>query len=399
MAVRASTRSDEDCIVLGAGPCGLAIARQLGHRHGVKALAVDRAPAPAWSWRQRYDHFRLNTCGWWSHLPGQRIPLRHGRWPGRDAMVEYFDDYASRQQIELRLSWEATRIERTDGGWLVRGSDGEAMTTRTLVVATGNYRTPVVPPWPGLESYRGRVLHSADYRNAWQFEGEDVLVVGAGNSAADIAVQLSPQGRRKVWLAVRTPPHLVRRSTLGIPVDSFGTFAAESRVEIIDRIGRMILKASFGDLSAYGFDEPPLGVYTTMLTKGRIPTLADELVGQVKRGLIQVVPAVEAFTQTRVLLAGGSFVEPGAVVAATGFSRGLSELFDDETIVDADDEPNGLNATAAADGLWFAGFAEPPEGPLRYIRLHAGPVAAAVAAHLSHSPANVRARPCLSDRD
>src|SRR5882672_7039690 len=116
-----------ECIVLGAGPCGLAVARQLRHEQGIEALTVDRATAPAWSWRQRYDHFRLNTCGWWSHLPGQRIPLRHGRWPGRDAMVDYFDDYANRQGIELRLGWEAARIERLDGGWQLEGPGGESI--------------------------------------------------------------------------------------------------------------------------------------------------------------------------------------------------------------------------------------------------------------------------------
>jgi hypothetical protein len=89
----------------------------------------------------------------------------------------------------------------------------------------------------------------------------------------------------------------------------------------------------------------------------------------------------------QVLLAGGTAVEPATVVAATGFTRGLRELFADDTIVDAHEEPRGLNATPAADGLWFAGFAEPLEGPLRYIRLHAGPVAAAVAGHLSARPA------------
>jgi cation diffusion facilitator CzcD-associated flavoprotein CzcO len=387
MTTHANNESNKECIVLGAGPCGLAVARQLCHRHGVEALAVDRAPAPAWSWRQRYGRFRLNTCGWWSHLPGQRIPLRHGRWPGREAMVDYFDDYASRQAIELRLNWDVSRIERINGGWRLHGPGRESMATRALVVATGNYRKPSMPPWPGLESYGGRVVHSADYRDPWPFEDEDVLVVGTGNSAADIAVQLSYQGQRRVWLAVRTPPHLVRRSTFGIPADTFGTMAAQWPVETVDRIGRVVRKASFGDLSAYGFDEPPLGVYTTMLTKGRIPTLADDLLRQIKKGRIEAVPAVESFTPTEVLLADGSAVEPDTVVAATGFTRGLRELFNDETIVDAHEEPHGLNATPAADGLWFAGYAEPLEGPLRYIRLHAGPVAAAVAAHLSGRPA------------
>jgi cation diffusion facilitator CzcD-associated flavoprotein CzcO len=303
-------------------------------------------------------------------------------------MVDYFDNYAARQGIKLRLGWEVSRIGRIDDGWRLEGPDDEWMAARALVVATGNYRKPAIPPWPGLETYGGQVVHSGDYRNPWRFEGEDVLVVGTGNSAADVAVQLSQHGGRRVWLAVRTPPHLVRRSTLGVPADTFATVATQWPVDTVDRIGMAVRKISFGDLSAYGFEEPPLGIYTTMLTKGRIPTLADELVRQIKRGRIEVVPAVESFTATRVLLADRSAVEPDAVVAATGFTRGLRELFDDDTIVDAHEEPRGVNATPAADGLWFAGFAEPPEGPLRYIRAHAGPVAAAVATRLAQPPAS-----------
>jgi cation diffusion facilitator CzcD-associated flavoprotein CzcO len=298
-------------------------------------------------------------------------------------MVDYFDDYASRQGIELRLGWEVSLVERIDDGWRLRGTDGGLLETRALVVATGNYRKPIIPPWPGLESYGGRLIHSADYRNPWPFEGEDVLVVGIGNSASDVAVQLSRQGRRKVWIAVRTPPHLVRRSSFGVPVDTLAPLALKLQVDTIDRVGRLVRKASFGDLSAYGLDEPPLGIYTTVLTKGRIPTLADELLRQIKKGRIEVVPAVESFTATQVLLADKSAVEPDAVVAATGFTRGLRELFDDETIVDAREEPRGLNETPAADGLWFVGYGEPPEGPLRNLRGVSGRVAEAVASHLS----------------
>ncbi|MDT5356097.1 MAG: hypothetical protein QOJ56_4629, partial [Mycobacterium sp.] len=75
------TQHSPDAVVIGAGPAGLAVARELDHQHGIKALVLDRAAAPAISWRTRYDNFRLNTTGFLSHLPGQRIPLNAGRWP------------------------------------------------------------------------------------------------------------------------------------------------------------------------------------------------------------------------------------------------------------------------------------------------------------------------------
>src|SRR5215469_14056887 len=95
-----------DIVVVGAGPSGLAVARELEHHHGISALVIERASAPAVSWRTRYDGFRLNTNGFLSHLPGQRIPLAAGRWPTKEDMVRYFDRYVRQQDITLALGCE-----------------------------------------------------------------------------------------------------------------------------------------------------------------------------------------------------------------------------------------------------------------------------------------------------
>jgi putative flavoprotein involved in K+ transport len=133
-----------DAVVIGAGPSGLAVARELEHHHGIKTLVVDRAAAPAISWRTRYDNFRLNTNGFLSHLPGQRIPLRAGRWPSREDMVGYFDRYVQRENIALKLECEVNRIDRAEGGWQLDTSSGE-IRTAAIILATGNYRTPTIP--------------------------------------------------------------------------------------------------------------------------------------------------------------------------------------------------------------------------------------------------------------
>jgi len=282
-----------DAVVIGAGPSGLAVARQLEHQHGIKTLVIEKAEAPAVSWRTRYDNFRLNTTGFLSHLPGQRIPVTAGRWPTKEDMVRYFDDYVRRQNITLELGCEVNRIDRATNGWRLDTPKGE-IRTPAIVLATGNYRTPTIPPWPGLSRFNGELVHSGDFCNAWPFRGRDVMVVGAGNSAADIAVQLANDGARRIWLAVRTPPHLVRRAMGPFPSDVFLELFARVPARVVDPLIARLNRLLFGDLSVYGFRRPPLGLKATVEQRGRIPTLADELVDAVRAGRVEVVAAVAA---------------------------------------------------------------------------------------------------------
>jgi cation diffusion facilitator CzcD-associated flavoprotein CzcO len=375
-------RSRPDVIVIGAGPSGLAVARELRHRHGISALVVDKAAAPAVSWRNRYDNFRLNTNGYLSHLPGQRIPLTAGRWPTKEDMVRYFDRYVRQQDITLALGCEVNRIDRSANGWLIDTASGE-IRTPAVVLATGKYRTPVVPPWPGLGEFTGELVHSGHFRNAWPFAGRDVLVVGAGNSAADIAVQLAENGARKVWLAVRTPPHLVRRAIGPVPSDIFLELFARVPARVVDPVIAQLNRLLFGDLSVYGFHRPPLGLKATVEQRGRIPTLADELVEAVRSGRVEVVAAVAAVESNRVILDDGTAVKPEVIVAATGFSTDLDGLVGHLGVLDEDGDPRGGFASHLGDGMFAIGYGIPPNGPLRAIRLAATPLAGQVAAYLA----------------
>jgi putative flavoprotein involved in K+ transport len=375
-------QSKPDVVVIGAGPSGLAVARELRHRHGISALVVDKAAAPAVSWRNRYDNFRLNTNGFLSHLPGQRIPLTAGRWPTKEDMVRYFDRYVRQQDITLALGCEVNRIDQSANGWLVDTSSGE-IRTPAIVLATGKYRTPVVPPWPGLGQFTGELVHSGNFRNAWPFTGRDVLVVGAGNSAADIAVQLAENGARKVWLAVRTPPHLVRRAIGPVPSDIFLELFARVPARLVDPVIAQLNRLLFGDLSVYGFHRPPLGLKATVEQRGRIPTLADELVAAVRSGRVEVVAAVSAVESNRVILDDGMAVKPEVIVAATGFSTDLDGLVGHLGVLDEDGDPHGGFASHLGDGMFAIGYGIPPNGPLRAIRLAATPLAGQVAAYLA----------------
>ncbi|MFC7674588.1 flavin-containing monooxygenase [Mycolicibacterium sp. GCM10028919] len=375
-------RGHAPVVVVGSGPCGLAIARQLLHEQDVEASILDRASAPASSWRTRYDGFRLNTCGFWSHLPGQRIPLSRGRWPTRDDMVAYFDDYARRQGLHPEFGVTVHRVDRRDGLWELT-TDGETRTAVAVIVATGNYHTPDLPAWPGMEGFTGVVVHSADYRNAKRFAGLDVLVVGSGNSATDIVLQLCDGVARRVTMAVRATPHLVPRSAAGIPVDAFSPAFSRLPVPVLDRAAAVMQRAWFGDLSDRGLPTPTDGIYTALLTDGRIPTIGDQLVPRIKDGRVRVVGAVESFDAGRVILADGTSVEPDVVIAATGYRRGLEPMVGHLGVLDADGRPVSNGLPSAATGLWLAGYDEPLIGPLKSFRLDASPLAADVARYVA----------------
>lgn len=376
----------EQVVVLGAGPAGLGIARELKHRHGVDPLIVDRSDAPAASWRARYDGFRLNTCGFWSHLPGQRIPLSFGRWPTRDQMVEYFDDYVRRQGLRLRLGVRAERIDRDGAGWSITTDDADVRAS-AVVVALGNHNTPGLPPWPGMDGFTGQLLHAADYRSAEPFGGQEVLVVGSGNSAVDIALQLSSAVAAKVWMSVRTPPQLVPRSTAGLPIDTLGPLLATLPVWLLDGAATAMRRVWFGELAGVGLPPPRQGIHTALRAQAKVPTIADELVPRVKDGRIEIVSAVESFETNRVVLADGTALAPQVVIGATGYRRGLDALVGHLGVLTDDGHPVTNGPPAAAPGLWFAGYEEPLIGPLRAFRRQAPDVAAEVVSHLAASSA------------
>jgi cation diffusion facilitator CzcD-associated flavoprotein CzcO len=244
--------------VIGAGPGGLAVAAALRER-GVRAVVLEKSPAVGASWRAHYERLRLHTTRRWSALPGLRIPRSFGRWVPREKVVRYLETYARFHGLDVVTGVEVTRIERlpeatTDapgqGSWLLRATGGRELRTPAVVVATGYNHTPRLPPWPGRDTYAGELLHASAYRTAKPYRGKDVLVVGVGNTGAEIAVDLVEGDAARVRLAIRTPPHILRRSTLGWPAQASGILSRWLPRFLVDRVARVLA------LSAPGIPRP-----------------------------------------------------------------------------------------------------------------------------------------------
>ncbi|MGW6236926.1 flavin-containing monooxygenase [Streptomyces sp. NPDC055094] len=367
--------------VIGAGPGGLAVAAAL-REQGVRAVVLEKSDAVAASWRRHYDRLRLHTTRRMSALPGLRIPRSFGRWVPRAQLVRYLEKYAEHHGLDVVTRVEVTRVEPApDGtGWLLRATGGRELTGRAVVVATGYNHTPRLPSWPGRESYGGELLHAGEYRNPRPYEGKDVLVVGVGNTGAEIAVDLVEGGAARVRLAVRTVPHIVRRSTLGWPAQATAVLGRRLPVRLVDRAARVLGRISVPDLSAKGLPRPDTGLYSRV-REGAIPVQDVGLIKAVRKGRVEPVAAVESFEPGKVVLADGSRIAPDVVIAATGYRRALEDLLGHLDVLDERGRPvaHGGRTPERAPGLYFTGFTNPISGNLREMARDARAIAKALA--------------------
>jgi putative flavoprotein involved in K+ transport len=367
-----------DIAIVGGGSAGLATAALLKEQ-GLRPVVLEAGPEPGAAWRERYDRLRLHTPRLLSGLPGVRIPRRYGRWVGRDDLIEYLRIYADTHGLDVRVGIRVTRIDRDGDLWRLE-TDAGAWRARTVIVATGYNGAPFVPDWPGRDGFAGEIVHSSQYRNPEPFRGRDVLVVGAGNSGAEIAHDVIDGGAKSSKLSVRTPPQIVRRSTAGIPAQLLGMAVRMMPPDWVDPFTKWQRRVAIPDLAEQGLPRPEHGVRTAFITTGTTPILDVGIVAAVKDGRVQVVAAVEGFDGADVLLADGSRVTPDAVIAATGFRPGLDDLVGHLDVLGPRGLPLKTDGEPVLPGLWFVGFVPTLGGQLREGSIAARKVALGVAA-------------------
>jgi putative flavoprotein involved in K+ transport len=372
--------SERPVYVIGGGPGGLAVAYALRAR-GIRAVVLEKSDQVGAAWRGHYDRLHLHTTRRLSALPGLPMPRRFGRWVSRDDVVRYLEKYAEVHELEIVTGVEVSRVERTpDGtGWLLHATGGRELTGAAVVVATGYNHTPYVPEWSGLDTYTGDFTHAGHYRSPAPYAGRDVLVVGVGNTGAEIAVDLVEGGASRVRLSVRTVPHIVRRSTAGWAAQYTGILVRRLPVGVVDRLARQMAKLSVPDLSTQGLPRPATGLYSRV-REGAIPVQDVGLIDAVRKGRVEVVAAVDGFEDSKVILADGTRVSPDAVVAATGYVRALEGLVGHLDVLDGRGRPvaHGVRTPQNAPGLHFTGFTTPISGTLRELAIDAEKIAKAV---------------------
>ncbi|MFT5435220.1 MAG: indole-3-pyruvate monooxygenase, partial [Myxococcota bacterium] len=356
-------------LVIGAGPSGLAVGAELT-RNGVDFEIVDRAPELGWSWRNHYHRLHLHTVKGLSNLPGLPFGSDVADYPSRADIVSYLERYADKFGLKPHLDETVQHAEHKDSGWQIE-TDRHTWHADHLVIATGYNRSPKRPTWPGLESFGGSTIHSSEYRDGKPFRGQRVLVVGSGNSGAEIAVDLWEYGATPT-MCIRGPIHVVPRETLGVSAQRIAVATQHLPTQLADRLAMPMLKRTVGDLTRFGIVRPTMGPAQMLLEQGRVPLIDIGTIALIKQGAIGVIGALESFDATRVTCVDGGVLELDAVVLATGYEAAVTGFVPEVAeFLNERGYPTERTAEARGLGLHFVGYSNPITGALREIAIEA----------------------------
>ena len=364
-------------IIIGAGPGGLAVAACLKHEGIEEVVILEEADQVAASWRRHYERLHLHTPRGRSSLPHLPMPAAFPRYPARAQVIGYFESYAHNFALAPRFGERVQSARREADVWAVTTTKGRYHAP-ALVVAAGYNREPVIPTWPGVTDFGGPIRHSSAYVNGSPYCGQDVLVVGFGNSGGEVAIDLYEHGARPT-IAVRSAVNVIPREILGVPVLALALVQRLFPPEVADTLNAPLLRLLIGDLQPYGLRTLPYGPATQIRKHGRIPLIDVGTVALIKRGAITVRPGVRAFQRGAVVFADGSRMRFDAVVLATGYRPRVRAFLDaGPEVVDAEGTPSSSGRESAAAGLYFCGYHVSPNGMLREIAIESRHIAAAI---------------------
>ena len=313
-----------DVLVVGAGQAGLAVGYYL-RRTGLSFVLLDAEEGPGGGWRHTWDSLTLFSPGNASSLPGWLFPPTSNDYPTRDETLAYLTAYERRYQLPVERPVKVEAVRRVSDAFVI-DTDRGSWSARAVVSATGTWANAVVPDIPGRESFRGEQLHSANYASPAGFAGKRIVIVGAGNSGAQLVAELSLIA--DVTWATRKPP-----SFLADHIDGRFLFREESAVYAAQTEGRESPPISLGDI-----------VMVPPVREAR------------DRGALRAVPMFTRMTERGVVWPGGREEPVDVVIWCTGFRPALEHLAPLGVI-----EPGGRIRTSGTHSLieprlWLVGY-------------------------------------------
>lgn len=314
-----------DIVIIGGGQMGLSLGYYL-RRAGADFLILDAEDGPGGAWRHGWDSLRLFSPAGYSSLPGWLMPPpNHKGYPTRDDVLDYLAHYEARYQLPIRRPVDVLAIKRAHCH-LTIVTNQDALTAKQVVSATGNWSCPYIPDIPGMDLFKGQQVHSAHYVQPDDYAGQTVLVVGGGNSGAQIISEVAPVSRA-LWVTTQDP--------LFLPDD-------------VD--GRVLFERAVARMKSGPSDTPVGGIGDIVMVQP-VKEARD-------RGDLTSVRPFERMTSNGVIWPDGAEMAVDAIIWCTGFRPALQHIAALGVI-----EENGRvevdNQRAVRESrLWLAGYGD-----------------------------------------
>jgi hypothetical protein len=346
-------RGDTVCVI-GAGGSGLAAIKNLKeYGFGVDCYERETGVGGAWNWRHDrspvYASTHLISSKPFTQFPDFPMPDDWPDYPHHSQLLDYFKRYTEHFGLgeHIWFGTEVVKVEPAPGPdgaddrapkWdvTVHGSRGgyapRTMRYAAVVVANGHNWAPKLPEYEGLDDFSGDVIHASRYKDTAQLRGRKILVVGAGNSGCDIAVEAAQQAAH-CWHSTRRGYWYAPKYALGRPTDQVNDGTQWLPLWLRQWLFHRILRLTVGDLTRFGLPKPDHKVYETH------PIINSQLVYYLGHGAITPVPDIARFERNRVVFVDGTEAEPDLVVLATGYLPRFEFLAPELLSVDAEGRP------------------------------------------------------------
>ena len=350
--------------VIGAGSSGIAAIKAL-HQRGFEVDAYEKSDRVGGNWvflnrngmSSSYSTLHINTSRERMEYTDYPMPKTYPDFPRHDHIARYFDDYVDHFGFRDRIRFE-TGVERAerlpDGTWEIHSDRGTSERYDALFVANGHHWDPrwPEPAFPGADGFEGVQMHSHSYTDPEQLAGKDVVVLGMGNSAMDIAVD-SSYVAKSTTLCSRRGAHIIPKYFFGKPMDQLG---ASPRIPwaLRQKLFEGLMKMAVGDYERYGLPKPDHKLGSAH------PTISGRILDRVVHGAISYRPNIARLEGDRVHFADGSSVHADVVVYCTGYK--VTFPFFDEGLIAAPDNDLPLFRRVFhpdIDNVFFIGLLQP----------------------------------------
>lgn len=362
--------SKTEVLIIGCSIAGLASAATMS-KHNIPYIVIEKTDSVVKPWKNHYDRLHLHTSKNISNLPYKKFKSGIPKYPSRIQIVEYMESYQRSFDINPLLNTEATKISHDGRHWITETNNGTFESTY-VIIATGPFGTPKEYKVSGLDTFSGSMIHSSQYKTGRVYKGQKVLVIGFGNSACEIAIDLHEQGATP-FMSVRSGVNVLPKEVLGIPTLSFGIPMSKIPPRLIDKINAPLLRVLVGDITKLGLKKAEYGPMEQIEKNQKVPVLDIGTMKLIKDGHITIYDDIDHIEKNTVHFADGKKVEVDVIISAIGYNKGTLEGIIDipkERFEDLN-QAIGKQKFFGTNNLYFNGFWVSNTGQFREIRLDA----------------------------